>query len=99
MSKAIDDVIAERARQRSQEGWTEAHDDEHDGGELAQAAACYIVESSVNLPKNIISDYWPWSREWWKPKGRRRNLVRAAALLIAELERMDRSSESEEAKP
>ncbi|MBB2698904.1 UNVERIFIED_ORG: hypothetical protein GGI66_003581 [Rhizobium esperanzae] len=37
---------------------------------------------------------WPWSDEWWKPKDRRRDLVRAAALLIAEIERLDRASEA-----
>ena len=36
---------------------------------------------------------WPkyWSWEWWKPKDPRRDLVRAAALIIAEIERIDRS--------
>jgi hypothetical protein len=33
---------------------------------------------------------WPWSREWWKPKNTRSDLIRAAALIIAEIERMDR---------
>ena len=36
---------------------------------------------------------WPWSLRWWKPKGRRRDLVRAAALIIAEIERLDRAAE------
>lgn len=35
---------------------------------------------------------WPWSREWWKPKGRRRDLIRAAALIVAEIERLDRAA-------
>jgi len=38
---------------------------------------------------------WPWSSRWWKPKGRRRDLVRAAALIIAEIERLDRAAERE----
>ena len=35
---------------------------------------------------------WPisWSIDWWKPKTKRRNLVKATALLIAEIERIDR---------
>jgi len=35
---------------------------------------------------------WPisWSVDWWKPKTKRRDLIKAAALLIAEIERMDR---------
>jgi hypothetical protein len=35
-----------------------------------------------------------WDRDSWKPKDRRRNLVRAAALLIAEIERLDRRETS-----
>lgn len=37
---AAGDVLAERKRQREKEGWTEAHDDEHEIGEMSQAAAC-----------------------------------------------------------
>lgn len=36
---------------------------------------------------------WPWTgwaTEWFKPKDDRYNLVRAAALLLAEIERLDR---------
>lgn len=28
--------------------------------------------------------------EWWKPTNRRRDLVKAAALILAEIERLDR---------
>jgi len=38
---------------------------------------------------------WPWAAEWWKPKNRRYDLVRAAALIVAEIERLDRASVSE----
>lgn len=34
---------------------------------------------------------WPWDASWWKPRGARRDLVRAAALIIAEIERLDRA--------
>ena len=35
---------------------------------------------------------WPWAAEWWKPKDCRRNLVRAGALILAEIERLDRKN-------
>lgn len=38
-----------------------------------------------------IPKYWPWEPQWWKPKDERRNLIRAAALIIAEIERLDRA--------
>jgi len=40
---------------------------------------------------NILGAIWP--RDWaFRPKDRRSNLVRAAALLIAEIERIDRAA-------
>lgn len=33
---------------------------------------------------------WPWEAQWWKCAHPRRTLVKAAALLIAEIERLDR---------
>ena len=108
MSKAIDDVLAERRRQIDAEGWTEAHDDQHANGSMVEAACCYASMAATYAklcaggwaPEQIDyvrlhSDYkWPrsWSLAWWKPKNPRRDLVRAAALLIAEIERLDRAT-------
>lgn len=96
MSKAIEDVIAERRRQIKSEGWTPEHDDAHANGEMAGAAAAYALYRShvdpVDIRElNLIGRLWPWAAEWWKPKSARQDLVRAAALLIAEIERLDRS--------
>lgn len=38
----------------------------------------------------MVSNLWPWEREWWKPKDRRLNLIRTGALLLAEQERISR---------
>ncbi|TXN24008.1 hypothetical protein [Methylobacterium sp. WL9] len=35
---------------------------------------------------------WPWSRQWWKPGPVRPMLVKAGALILAEIERLDRAS-------
>ena len=40
----------------------------------------------------MTRDLWPWAASWWKPKNRRRDLVRAAALIVAEIERIDRAT-------
>lgn len=40
---AIERIAAERTRQIEREGYTPEHDDTHDGGELALAAACYAA--------------------------------------------------------
>jgi hypothetical protein len=35
---------------------------------------------------------WPWDLDWWKPKGQVEDLVRAGALIVAEIERIARAS-------
>lgn len=89
---AIEEVIAERERQKSVEGWTPEHDDIHTDGEMASAAACYALNGArERFADGIGPLFWPWERKWWKPKDRRRDLVRAAALIVAEIERLDRN--------
>jgi hypothetical protein len=82
-------VIAERRRQVEGEGWIAEHDDGHATGELAQAGAAY-AQSAGTASLLIPPKVWPWSRDWWKPTGFRRDLVKAGALIIAEGERFDR---------
>jgi hypothetical protein len=88
--QAWSDVLAERKRQVELEGWTPEHDDEHDKGEIAAAAF-----TAVKSPHDINNLVWPWSLEWWRPSDRRRNLVKAAALILAEIERLDRIKSGE----
>jgi hypothetical protein len=101
---AIDDIAAERQRQIASEGWTLEHDDEHDGRELAYAAACYAVGDHriIGLDDNGKpvgeASIWPWHLDWWKPKDRRSNLIRAGALIVAEIERLDRASSPPESE-
>lgn len=91
----IEAIREERSRQVSDEGWTLEHDDAHDTGELIAAALCYIRHGNVRKPAATPSD-WPWHRSWWKPRDRRSNLVRAGALIAAEIDRLDRLSRREE---
>lgn len=94
-----DEVWLERQRQIEAEGWTPEHDDQWSNGALARAARCYIAHadnyagaSEVGYRLSEPPSYWPWERQWWKPKDRRRDLVRAAALIVAEIERIDRAA-------
>lgn len=103
LSKSAQDILNERARQLAEEGWTADHDDRHDQGELARAAGCYALSASIqiiaNKPGALVSpppsNVWPWHRDWWKPKSPRADLVRAGALILAEIDRLDRAAASE----
>jgi len=93
MTDAINDIATERQRQIESEGWTPEHDDEHGNGDLAKAAACYANPRRYPDPRITTPLDWPWDGSWWKPDGgRRRQLVKAAALIVAEIERLDRSN-------
>lgn len=97
-------IAAERQRQIDQEGWTPEHDDGHLKGELAAAAVCYADEA-------FVQSYEPWSRredaiapcgwpfdtlDFWKPSDDPiRNLVKAGALIAAEIDRLQRTKEEE----
>ncbi|HHL7518980.1 TPA: ead/Ea22-like family protein [Klebsiella pneumoniae] len=89
---AAADVLAERKRQVSAEGWTPGHDDEYEHGELADAAGCYALSSELFDCAGEPPRPWPWPDEWWKPTNRRRDLVKAGALILAEIERLDRAA-------
>ncbi|MGN3704502.1 hypothetical protein [Achromobacter xylosoxidans] len=90
---ATRDVLAERQRQISAEGWTPDHDDQYQTGQLASAAGCYAMFTQAYPAGDPVS-YWPWSEAWWKPSAEpRRNLVKAGALILAEIERLDRAAQ------
>jgi hypothetical protein len=99
MTRAELDVLSERRRQVDGEGWSYQHDDQHDAGALCSAGAAYALNAGCVLyPLNgtPIEDPtqvgWMFNLSWWKPKTPRQDLVRAAALIIAEIERIDRSA-------
>lgn len=85
----IESIAAERQRQIEIESWTPEHDDGHADGELADAAACYARDHGTAFRTHPPKS-WPWHRDWWKPKDRRADLVRAGALIAAEIDRLDR---------
>lgn len=101
-TQAARDVLAERQRQIIAEGWTPEHDDKHDSGEMAGAAGCYarhvnarswvVGMESDDYADEPAPDAWPWDEAWWKPTTPRRDLVKAGALILAELERIDRAA-------
>ena len=86
-------ITAERQRQIDVEGWTPEHDDEHSSSELNRAARFYAKKAQypesytdVKAPMG-----WPWDTEWWKPSPDPiRNLVKAGALIAAEIDRLQR---------
>ncbi len=80
-------IVVERKNQVAK-GFRAAHDDQQDAAELADAALCYL-EHYRNGYKATPLD-WPWENHWWKPGDDIRNLVKAGALIAAEIDRLQR---------
>ena len=88
-------IEEERQRQILQEGWTPENDDQHTQGELSAAAGSYALCASLieqgKPPHGRFPGMWPFSQEWWKPSENNvRNLVKAGALIAAEIDRLQR---------
>lgn len=87
-------IANERLRQIEVEGWTPDHDAQYRDGSLTMAAICYAEWEHYEHPDGDDADRipinWPWSNDWWKPAGRRRNLEKAGALIAAELDQLIR---------
>lgn len=98
MSTGIDAIAAERRRQIEVEGWTAEHDDEHDQCELSLAGAVYALSGSADSGlrnkdrMSAIRELWPFQSHWFKATGGREDLVKAGALIAAEIDRLDRAS-------
>lgn len=98
MDKIIDEIKEERRRQIAK-GYTAEHDAEHANGQIADGAAAFAILSTRhvgNEPPEDIEDYadahWPFGGP--KPSelsdGWRSDLIKAAAMIVAEIERRDR---------
>lgn len=88
----IELILAERNKQQKK-GYTAEHDDEETNGQIAKAAAVYACPPEM---RDGIAHLWEWSGAYFKPdttsttEGRIKELVKAAALICAEIERLDR---------
>ncbi len=86
-------ISTERARQIFQEGWSAEHDATHNPSELAQAGISYAAMAATQLKQSTHetcdTTNWPWDYKWWKPtRDPVRNLVKAGALIAAEIDRI-----------
>ncbi|GEM_PF-7022045 len=90
-------IADERRRQVQAEGFSPATDADYNAGELAKAALAYVQLAAMDLAaggRDHIATgsppaCWPWHPVWWKPRNARRDLVRAGALIAAQLDLID----------
>lgn len=92
VGSGADLIAAERKRQIEAEGWTPEHDDQHDDGELARAAAAYALVAGAGPTKQAdeAEQWWPFDDDWKPSEDEIRNLAKAGALIAAEIDRLQR---------
>jgi hypothetical protein len=98
LSSGADLIATERRRQIEVEGWDAANDAGNDEQEMVYGASAYL--QSVMHPHHhpnmkrdfILNMYWPrqWNPAWFKPTTPIRDLVKAGALIAAEIDRLQR---------
>lgn len=95
-------IADERRRQVKVEKWSGKHDDSHKRKQLARAAISYLFTwtypdpyAKKYMPELSNSHWdWPWSEKYWKPSPDKiRNLVKAGALIAAEIDRLKRKKD------
>lgn len=92
----IELIAYERLRQMEAEGYSTKHDDAHVNGELLAAAVCYagmerLLMMGAPVSRSTPPFDWPFENAAWKPTADPvRNLVKAGALIAAEIDRLQR---------
>lgn len=86
----IELIAEERQRQIKEEGYSAEHDQEHRKGELAIVAMCYACPIKYRPMFSPVSWFSRigWNLKWWKPSTRVRDLQKAGALIVAEIDRL-----------
>lgn len=101
LTPAARDVLAERQRQITQEGYDPQHDDDHVNDEIAAMAALFLMPEGARDWDATSTSYGDTLGEamlpcdWGMPNfgdDRRRQLVKGTAMGLAEIERIDRAA-------
>lgn len=87
-------ITKERERQIAEEGYADHDDQRYVLDELALAAVCYAMPPRYRELTGVVGNrpgviLWPWHSKHWKPTDRKRDLVKAGALIAAEIDRME----------
>lgn len=88
LTAAARDVLSERQRQIQEEGFSTQRDDGYTNRQLADAAAQYVLAAGGWSYLNV----WPWKHSTFKEATPREMLIKAGALILAEIERRDRAA-------
>ncbi len=81
-------------REKQKRKWGDSHDDDHTHGEIAEAAAYLASPAPIRVP--ALAEDWAVDLRKKLEGDRRKQLVVAAALIVSEIERLDRAEWAKE---
>lgn len=91
-------IAKERERQINELGYDVKNDSLYSKNELASAGAVYALDvidrgEEVEMygeEATLLQALWPWDFKYWKPtpEDRKRELVKAGALIAAQIDRL-----------
>jgi hypothetical protein len=98
-TRGVELIGAERERQLLTLGYDGEHDAMHKGGELVLAAAACALVAATQSPEKIhantkvrllnrAAEVWPWDQEKLDEGSALANLIKAGALIAAEVDRV-----------
>lgn len=102
LDSGVNLIAKEQIRSRQEEGYTAEHDDSHDQGELADAAAVYALSEGAMFTlqeqwgNDMYLHLWPFKLEELKKDEtgaiakRIKDLVKAGNLIASEIDRLKR---------
>lgn len=99
--EALSRLLRERIEQVERHGYTRSHDADHQEGEIGLGALAYLCAGlAVELGDGFdeaaarqaacldsAANVWPWPRELFRPHDYETCLVKAGAMILAELDR------------
>lgn len=93
--------IRQEYRQLTRDGLPPQEADQYIDGSITHAAGAYLSIATTSfyplalreILQRDAKELWPWSEESWNPSAApRKNLIRAAAYIVAEIERLARDA-------
>lgn len=93
--QAMTKIAIEREKLIMLAGFDSLHDDQQLQSELVMAANSYALNAIASDEERTRFEAaappaWPLDVDRWQPGDRKQDLIRAAALLVAEIERLNR---------
>lgn len=82
---AIDLIKEEREKQITKYGYTTTHDRNYPNGTVLRGALAYL--NAAIYSSSVGEEDWPFDKNYFNSEGELKDLVKAAAMIVAEIDK------------